>query len=72
MSGMTITLQPEATTGPMTDVMAGPPVFEVRASPAIRVFDPAKMEKALNAILGLDLGEKAERLIRAEIREAVH
>lgn len=71
MSGMT-TLQPAASTGPTTEVTAGPMVFEVRASPAIRVIDPAKMEKALNAILGLDLGEKAERLIRAEIREAIH
>jgi hypothetical protein len=30
-----------------------------------------KMARALNAILGLDLGHDAERLVRAEIRSAL-
>lgn len=70
MSGMTITLQPEAAAA--ESVPAPAPVFVVRTSPAVLVTDPAKLEKALNAILGLDLGVDAERLIRAEIREAIH
>lgn len=30
-----------------------------------------KMARALNAILGLDLGHDAERLVRAEVRQAL-
>lgn len=70
MSGMTTTLQPEAAAAESGPVPA--PAFVVRTSPAVFVADPAKLEKALNAVLGLDLGIDAERLIRAEIREAIH
>jgi hypothetical protein len=45
--------------------------FEVRTSPSVRVSDPEKLEKALNAILNLDLGTEAERLIRTEVRSAI-
>lgn len=70
MAGMTTTLQPAAAAADGS--IRAATAFVVRTSPAILVTDPGKLEKALNAILGLDLGTDAERLIRAEIREAIH
>jgi hypothetical protein len=71
MSGMTpSTLQAPPTAAPESGMEAGP-VYEVRVSPAVRITDPAKLERALNAILNLDLGAEAERMIRSEVRAAV-
>lgn len=67
MSNMTTsTLQAR----PNTSIASGH-AFEVRLCTPVQVADPAKLAKALNAILALDLGTDAERLIRSEIRESL-
>src|SRR5688500_12606065 len=45
--------------------------FHVRTAPELVVTDPQKLERALNAVLSLDLGVEAERLVRAEVRDAL-
>lgn len=53
------------------DAPESAPAFEISASPTVQATDPAKLAKALNAVLGLDLGVEVERMIRAEVREAL-